>query len=424
MPCVMPDVVPSDQRSLSALVTPVDLKITTRKDPAKPYVGLENIPSRGAHLSGWAPASSSISTNSMFLAGDILFGKLRPNLRKCVVAPFDGYCSTDILVLRVNEGIDQSFAGKMFRTECVGAAAEMTSVGTKMPRTSWKHLGELRVFCPSLREQGKIAHILDTLDTAIQQSEVIAAKLKSIKQGLLHDLLTRGIDANGELRPLYSGAPHRYKPSPLGPIPKEWELGRLEDWLVGKPKNGYSPREAPESTGVYMLGLGCLTTDGFFPVQLKPAPFGDKRLTSALLNDGDMLISRANTRELVGLAGLYRDIGVPCSYPDLMMRLIPSTKVSAGFLELLLRSSRTRMQIQALAVGTSESMVKISAPSVCNLIVAVPGKVEQGLITERFTSIRARLECESTQVGLLSAIKAGLMDDLLTGRVRVTPLLT
>ncbi len=94
----------SPYHALSTLVSPVDAKITVRKDPTKPYVGLENIASRGAHLTGWALASSSISTNSIFQAGDVLFGKLRPNLRKCVVVPFDGYCSTDILVLRPNTG--------------------------------------------------------------------------------------------------------------------------------------------------------------------------------------------------------------------------------------------------------------------------------------------------------------------------------
>jgi len=72
---------------------------------------------------------------------------------------------------------------------------------------------------PPLRQQQAIAEILDTLDTTIRQTEAIVEKLKQVKQGLLHDLLTRGIGANGELRPLQSQAPHRYKESPLGWIP-------------------------------------------------------------------------------------------------------------------------------------------------------------------------------------------------------------
>src|SRR5690606_12435160 len=64
---------------------------------------------------------------------------------------------------------------------------------------------------------------LDTLDTAIQETEAIVATLKADKQGLLHDLLTRGIDDNSELRPPQSQAPHLYKQSPLGWIPTEGE---------------------------------------------------------------------------------------------------------------------------------------------------------------------------------------------------------
>lgn len=77
---------------------------------------------------------------------------------------------------------------------------------------------------PSIGEQRRIAEILDALDTAIHETEAIIAKLKAVKQGLMHDLLTRGIDANGELRPPQPEAPHLYQESPLGLVPKDWRL--------------------------------------------------------------------------------------------------------------------------------------------------------------------------------------------------------
>ncbi len=83
-----------EYKPLRELVAPVNTKITLGKDPSKPYVGLENIPSRASQLLSWEKSDSSISTNAVFSEGDVLFGKLRPNLRKCVAAPFDGYCST------------------------------------------------------------------------------------------------------------------------------------------------------------------------------------------------------------------------------------------------------------------------------------------------------------------------------------------
>ncbi len=295
--------------------------------------------------------------------------------------------------------------------------------GTGIPHVDRELLEAIRVFCPDGTEQRVVAAILDTLDTAIHETEAIIAKLKVVKQGLLHDLLTRGIDANGELRPPQAEAPHLYKDSPLGWIPKEWTCGALQTWLEGKPKNGYSPQEAGEWTGVQMLGLGCLTTEGFEPVQLKFAPRTDKKLAPAMLADGDLLMGRANTRDLVGLAGVYRDVGTPCTYPDLMMRLRPTPDTSGEFLQFILRSPRTRRQIQAHAVGTSSSMVKISGKIVCDLMTAVPNSDEQERVLCCLSVNDSPLLAESKKVSVLQNLKVGLMDDLLTGRVRVTPLL-
>lgn len=307
--------------------------------------------------------------------------------------------------------------------------ASVAEMNKRTHGSTMKHIkrGELREFFLSIPaaadEQQMLASVLDALDTAIHETEAIIAKLKAVKQGLLHDLLTRGIDANGELRPLPVEAPHLYKDSPVGQIPKEWKFGPLQAWLNGKPKNGYSPQEAGEWTGIQMLGLGCLTTDGFEPTQLKAAPRGDGRLSAAMLANGDLLMSRSNTRDLVGLAGVYRDVGTPCTYPDLMMRLQPSPETSGEFLQFVLRSPALRRQIQAHAVGTSGSMVKISGAIVSRLALAMPRENEQARILSCLSTGESRLNAETERILVLGDLKSGLMDDLLTGRVRVTPLL-
>ncbi|SCU73995.1 Type I restriction modification DNA specificity domain protein (fragment) [Cupriavidus necator] len=318
-------------------------------------------------------------------------------------------------------GVSPSYLLKVL--QFIQPRAEAQAVGSTVKGIRIQDYLNIPIPLAPIESQPVIAKVLETVEAAITQTEVIISKLKAVKQGLLHDLLTRGIDTNGDLRPPQDEAPHLYQASPLGWIPKDWDGGTLGVWLDGNPRNGYSPKEAPEWTGVQMLGLGCLTTDGFLPVQLKPAPYGDKRLADARLRDGDLLVSRANTRDLVGLVGIYKDVGTPCTYPDLMMRLAPSAETSAEFLQLVLQSSRTRKQIQANAVGTSASMVKISGRIVSNLVVAMPKKIEQGLILNKVTAIDTRLRTELQKANVMWEIKAGLMDDLLTGRVRVTPLL-
>jgi type I restriction enzyme, S subunit len=79
---------------------------------------------------------------------------------------------------------------------------------------------------PPLPEQRRIAEVLDAADVAIRQTEALVAKLKQMKQGLLHDLLTRGLDENGELRDPVAH-PEQFKDSPLGRIPRGWEIRTL-----------------------------------------------------------------------------------------------------------------------------------------------------------------------------------------------------
>ncbi|MEG3844931.1 restriction endonuclease subunit S, partial [Microcoleus sp. herbarium14] len=241
---------------------------------------------------------------------------------------------------------------------------------------------------------------------------------KQIRAGLLHDLLTRGLDEDGKLRDAIAH-PEQFKDSPLGRIPKDWEVLNLESLLNGRPKNGYSPKEVDEWTGTVMLGLSCLTEKGFEPCQLKNAPLDDPKVNDALLSDGDFLLSRSNTRERVALAGIYRDIGVPCIYPDLMMRLTINEKTCNRFLELLLQYFPIRRQLTGNAQGTSASMVKISSRIVIETVIPLPDSTEQVRIIQGIDRHDSRIRAESTYLAKLKLQKKGLMHDLLTGRVRV-----
>ena len=215
--------------SLDDLVALQTEKIFVNKDPKLPYIGLEHMAQGEPRLLGTANSSSSISVNAVFKKGDILFGKLRPNLRKSIKAPFDGYCSTDILVLRSQDGVVPGFSAHIFQWERVFSAAVATAAGTKMPRTSWSDLKRFKVFKPeSDQEQTRIAYILDTVDEAIAQTEAVIAKLKQVRAGMLHDLLSYGLDEHGQLRDPATH-PEQFKDSPLGQIPREWDVPKLGD---------------------------------------------------------------------------------------------------------------------------------------------------------------------------------------------------
>ncbi|MEV8391258.1 MULTISPECIES: restriction endonuclease subunit S [unclassified Streptomyces] len=190
---------------------------------------------------------------------------------------------------------------------------------------------------------------------------------------------------------------------------EHWEEVQLGSLLAGPIRNGFSPLESQEWTGVQMLGLGCLTAEGFQPRQLKNAPSSVSVSHSAVLRDGDLLVSRANTRDLVGLAGIYRDTGTPCIYPDLMMRLHLSDDCVPEYIEAVLRSPAVRRRIMAGAQGTSESMVKISAGAIRSLPIPLPPLPEQQRIITKLDAVSAVGDSHQESISKIRSIRQGIM---------------
>ena len=117
---------------------------------------------------------------------------------------------------------------------------------------------------PPIKEQKKIAKILTSIDRVIELTEKEIAKLKDLKKGMMQDLLTKGIGHT------------KFKDSPTGRIPESWEVIKLKKAIESGPHNGYSPTESEKFFKMKILGLGCLTENGFYPHQLKNAPLDDK----------------------------------------------------------------------------------------------------------------------------------------------------
>lgn len=410
---------------LDELVAAVNEKSGSIKNASLPYLGLEHIGQHGAGLVGQAESAQSISTNSIFKQRDVLFGKLRPNLRKCLLAPFDGYCSTDVLVLRPNGEVDPRFAARVFQADRVGAEAERTAAGTKMPRTSWNELRALKVFCPDLQSQERIADVIDTLDTTISQTEAIIEKLKQVKQGLLHDLLTRGIDANDELRPPQNQAPHLYKDSPLGWIPSEWSARPLGD-VIGHliDYRGRTPKKlGMEWGGGDILALSANNVQMGGIDTSREANFGSDRLYARWMTNGDPAKSDV-------LMTLEAPLGNIAQVPDdrryiLSQRVIlmrfDADLVTNNFAFWQLISDPFQRAMVKLSTGTTAS--GIQRAKLVLIQFAVPPLEEQQAIDERLRAIEARLAAERSTAHKHRLERSGLMDDLLTGRVRVNPLL-
>ncbi|MFD1616676.1 restriction endonuclease subunit S [Rothia amarae] len=149
------------------------------------YVGLEHLPRRNVWLSQWGTGAEVTSNKSRFRRGDILFGKLRPYFHKVVVAPVDGICSTDIIVIRPKPGYEQ-LALQVLSSDSLIAHATNSSNGTRMPRTKWSDLNSYEF---SHRESS-LDLLSDFASSLIRENQ----NLSQVRSILISELIGRSRD--------------------------------------------------------------------------------------------------------------------------------------------------------------------------------------------------------------------------------------
>lgn len=272
----------------------------------------------------------------------------------------------------------------------------------------------------SIDKQNKIALILTTCDTVIEQTQSAIAKYKAIKQGLLHDLFTRGLDANGKLRPSYHDAPELYKESELGMIPKEWEVKRIDEFNIDI-LDGDRGVNYPKSTDFYtdefclFLSATNVTKNGFvFQNMQFITKEKDLILGTGKLERNDIVLT---TRGTVGNMAFY---SADIEYENLRinsgMLILRNNQndINSTFLYLSVKEYIFGIEYGRVISGSAQPQLPIKDFRKFNLLR--PEIEEQNEITKRLTSIHNKLQSEETLLQKYQSIKRGLMGDLLGGR--------
>lgn len=370
------------------------------------------------------PLRSVMAGFTAFEEGDVLVAKITPCLENGKGAHARGlrngigFGSTEFHVLRAKSGVEPRFVFHITQSRRFRQAAERLMVGSAgQQRVQRQFFDEFLVRDFSQGEQRAITQILDTLDTAIHETEALIDKLKAVKQGLLHDLLTRGIDANGQLRPPQSEAPQLYKASPLGWIPREWELstvGSEFEIQLGK------MLDAQKNTGVMRpyLGNKSVQWDFIDLSEIQKMALSISDMERFRLKAGDLLVCEGGD---VGRAAIWEGQLEECYYQKALHRLRPKAGFSTRLMLELLRYWMGREVLfeyiskTSIAHFTQEKFATVPLP--------LPSPDEQIRLVSAVLAHKQRQKQEERMLRKLMEQKQGLMDDLLTGRVRVTALL-
>ena len=275
-------------------------------------------------------------------------------------------------------------------------------------------------FPTALPEQAKIAEILSTVDRAIEQTEALIAKQQRIKTGLMQDLLTRGIDEHGNLR---SEQTHEFKDSPLGRIPVEWKVKKLDEITI-------KIADRDHTTPIYVEdGILIVSSMAFYDdesIDFKMCPqitekaheLNSKKTDCSL---GDIVLHRIG-------AGLGRVRVVTEDHPKYSilhsLALIRPNKahVVTSFLKWSFRSFELQKQ---MVLGTqSIGVPDLGLDKIASLVFKVSGSLdEQKRIGFLLEENQKNLNQLMSNVKKLRSLKTALMQDLLTGKKRVTLLL-
>ena len=266
---------------------------------------------------------------------------------------------------------------------------------------------------PNLPEQLRIAKILTIVDHIIEKTEQGIAKYKAIKQGMLHDLFTRGIDlTTGKLRPRYEEVPELYKESKLGWVPREWGVDTIENiskriWigLVTTMTTHYVENGIPL---IRNNNIRDNRIDKNGMIQLDKT-FSDNN-SQRYLHEGDIVT--VHTGDIGTSAIIDKHLDPSHGFATINTK-VDAHKINNEFLCYYFNSMHFKNRIEMYATGDGRSNFNLY--DFLYILIVFPKNIkEQKLITEGLNSLDKKLHIEQSYLHKLQMLKAGLMVDLLS----------
>ncbi|MGE4126274.1 MAG: restriction endonuclease subunit S [Pusillimonas sp.] len=365
------------------------------------FQGKADFSAREAVIRSWCSEPTKTAP-----AGSILFS-VRAPVGETNIAPKE-CCVGRGLAAIIAKKTDQEFLFQYLRYS--KPQFEAVSQGSTFEAINGNELKEFMLLHPPLPEQQKIATILSSVDDVIEKTRAQIDKLKDLKTGMMQELLTQGIGHT------------EFKDSPVGRIPASWRITDLRSVVI---KDGLQ-------TGPFGSQLHAHEYIEWGVPVVMPKDMSNNRMdTSSIarissqkanelkkhsVRSGDILFSR---RGDIGRFVLInkKDEGAICGTGCLRVRL--SEIISPFYLACYLTLSNVVEWLNANAVG--QTMLNLNTSILGNLPVVLPSKSEQVSIGQTIIALEEKIQLKSAKLLALEKLKKALMQDLLTGKVRVKP---
>lgn len=355
---------------------------------------------------------TSRSNKSSYLrvtVGDIAYNTMRMWQGVSVYCDKEGIVSPAYTIMSIKGANDAHYYAELLKFEPLVREFRARSQGLVSDTWSLKfrHLTQIPTIIPPLPEQKKIAAILSSVDEAIEATEAVIEQTRTVKKGLLQELLTRGIGHT------------EFKKTAIGEIPRSWTVKQVRetgDVQLGRQR---SPHFTEGNTLPYLRVANVY--DGYIDYSdVKAMKFTSNEIKQYSLSTGDILLNEGQSIDLVGRSSIYDGMSFDtCCFQNTLIRYRAGQNSTPEFMQALFSHLQYSGVFSSIATQTT-SVAHLGGTRFSKLKIPVPPKQEQIEIANILNSINNKTNNETLQQ--LQTLKKGLLQDLLTGKVRVNTL--
>ena len=298
---------------------------------------------------------------------------------------------------------------------------ERLSAGSTFSEISSKNVKTVKIIVPPLPEQQKIAAILSSVDEVIEKTQAQINKLKDLKTGMMQELLSpregQATNINNPQGESKNSLHHtEFKDSPLGRIPVGWEVAKFKDVFVDyKYGPRFSSKDYSPNGNVKTIRGTDVSNNGEVHYQQVPTAQIDADTVEAhKLKDGDLVMI---TTADCGASAVFREQNIPYIASAYAIKLTPTNKVIPAYIKFFMQTSNAMTQIESfIRKGT---VANLPGSDVMNIELALPPIKSQEKISSILNALEDKIELIIKKNTQLKHTKKALMQDLLTGKVRV-----
>ena len=377
------------------------------------FIAMEDITNNGRVINKTDKLYEEVKKGyTPFKDNDVLLAKITPcfeNGKRALVGKLSngiGFGSTEFHVLRANkEGISK-FLYYVISSHRFMSKAENNMTGSAgQKRVPTEFIKDYVLAVPTIKEQEKIASILSTIDEQIDNVDALIEKNKELKKGLMQPLFTKGIGHT------------KFKNTEIGEIPEEWDVKKIGDICEVKggkrlPK-GYQLEDEDNAfpyIRVADMYMGGIRQDD---IKYVPKDIVDK-IKNYKISKDDLFISVAGTLGIVGQVPYELDGANLTENADKLCNI----QINKLYLMKVLQSNIVQSIIEA--EQTKSAQPKLALTRIKEFLIPVPSDIEQVKIASILMEVDEKIGQYKNKKQKLEELKKGLMQQLLTGMIRVT----